>query len=593
MIKLRGSLSRKLTTMNMLVSAGSLLLASAAFFAYDYYTFRKNLIRNTSIQAQIVGANVASSLIFDDIPSAQNTLSALRASPSVVYAGIYNVNGIFFAGYWRERGAHLVSLPAFKLDQRERHWFEKGMLGSVQTILFDGKPVGIIYMQVASGALYERLRTYAMILLVIVGASLIAALILSRVSQRAITQPILRLADTARLVSRDKDYSLRVPWTADHDEVAVLVDAFNEMLVEIQNRDSALKESEEQFRNLANSIPQLAWMAEADGNIIWYNERWYEYTGTTTEQMIGWGWQSLHDTAVLPQVLARWHTSLATGKPFEMIVPLRGGDGNFRDFLTRALPVRDAHKIIVRWFGTLTDITDQRRSEEALRQTEKLAATGRLAASIAHEINNPLETVTNLVYLARKQPANVEKYLNLADQELDRIAQITRHTLGFYRDSSSPKLVDVPTVLEEVLVLYARKLQFKKIKVRSDYAAGVEVEGYGGEIRQIFANLVANAIEAMPVEGTLRIRISKGSAALDGRLGARITLLDNGIGIPAANRKKIFEPFYTTKKDVGTGLGLWLTQNLVQKHNGSLQVRSCAETGRSWTAFSVFLPEQM
>jgi signal transduction histidine kinase len=274
-----------------------------------------------------------------------------------------------------------------------------------------------------------------------------------------------------------------------------------------------------------------------------------------------------------------------------MIVPLRGIDGNFRDFLTRALPVRDAHKTIVRWFGTLTDITDQRRSEEALRQSEKLAATGRLAASIAHEINNPLETVTNLVYLARKQPANVAKYLKLADQELDRIAQITRHTLGFYRESASPKMVDVSTVLEEVLVLYARKLQFKKINVRTEYAAGVEVEGYSGEIRQIFANLIANAIEAMPVEGVLRLRVTKVSG-VDGRSGARITFLDNGVGIPTVNREKIFEPFYTTKKDVGTGLGLWLTQNLVQKHKGSLQVRSCVEAGRSWTAFSVFLPEQ-
>ena len=106
-------------------------------------------------------------------------------------------------------------------------------------------------------------------------------------------------------------------------------------------------------------------------------------------------------------------------------------DGAFREFLTLALPVRDAHGKVVRWFGTNTDITEQRRSEEALRQTEKLAATGRLAASIAHEINNPLEAVTNLVYLARKQPSNVQAYLTLADQELDRIAQITKNTLGF------------------------------------------------------------------------------------------------------------------------------------------------------------------
>ena len=593
MIRLRGSLSKKLTTMNLLVSAGALLLASAAFFAYDFYTFRANLIRNTSIQAQIIGSNVVSTLIFEDIPSAQSTLSALRASPDVIYAGIYSANRIFFAGYWRDPGARPVSLPPFNLTQQQRHWFKDGELLSMQTIMFQGKPIGIIYMRVGSGALYDRLKTYAMILFVIVSASLITALILSRLSQRAIAQPILRLADTARLVSRDKDYGLRVPWTGDHDEVSVLVDAFNEMLVEIQSRDSALLESEQQFRSLANSIPQLAWMAEPDGNFFWYNDRWYEFTGTTPEQMMGWGWQSLHDPALLPKVLTRWRTSLATGQPFEMVFPLRGADGNFRDFLTRALPVRDAKESVVRWFGTLTDITEQRRSDEALRQTEKLAATGRLAASIAHEINNPLETVTNLVYLARKQPANVEKYLNLADQELDRIAQITRHTLGFYRDSASPKMVDVSTVLEEVLALYARKLEFKNIHVGLDYATCVEVEGYGGEIRQIFANLIANAIEAMPVDGVLRIRVHKVSAAVHGRAGARITFLDNGIGIPAADRKRIFEPFYTTKKDVGTGLGLWLTQNLVQKHRGSIRVRSCAEPGRSWTAFSVFLPEQI
>ena len=593
MIKLRGSLSKKLTAMNLLVSAGALLLASAAFFAYDFYTFRANLIRNTSIQAQIIGSNVVSTLIFEDIPSAQSTLSALRASPDVIYAGIYSANRIFFAGYWRDPGARPVSLPPFNLTQQERHWFKDGELLSMQTIMFQGKPIGIIYMRVGSGALYDRLKTYAMILFVIVSASLITALILSRLSQRAIAQPILRLADTARLVSRDKDYGLRVPWTGDHDEVSVLVDAFNEMLVEIQSRDSALLESEQQFRSLANSIPQLAWMAEPDGNFFWYNDRWYEFTGTTPEQMMGWGWQSLHDPALLPKVVTRWRTSLATGQPFEMVFPLRGADGNFRDFLTRALPVRDAKESVVRWFGTLTDITEQRRSDEALRQTEKLAATGRLAASIAHEINNPLETVTNLVYLARKQPANVEKYLNLADQELDRIAQITRHTLGFYRDSASPKMVDVSTVLEEVLALYARKLEFKNIHVSLDYATCVEVEGYGGEIRQIFANLIANAIEAMSVDGVLRIRVHKVSAAVHGRAGARITFLDNGIGIPAADRKRIFEPFYTTKKDVGTGLGLWLTQNLVQKHRGSIRVRSCAEPGRSWTAFSVFLPEQI
>jgi signal transduction histidine kinase len=308
--------------------------------------------------------------------------------------------------------------------------------------------------------------------------------------------------------------------------------------------------------------------------------------------MEGWGWESVHDPEVLPQVIEKWRSSLATGEPFEMIFPLRDANGEFRQFLTLAIPVRDAQGDVVRWFGTNTDVTEQRRSEEALRRTEKLAATGRLAASIAHEINNPLEAVTNLVYLARKQPVNAERYLKLADHELDRIAQITKNTLGFYRDSVAAEEMDITEVLEEVLQLYERKLHFKKISLRTDSPSGVKIKGFPGEIRQIFANLIANAIEALSEEGSLTIRASK-ARSWNGlrQQGARITFLDNGSGISPANKKKIFEPFYTTKKDVGTGLGLWLTLSLVAKHQGSLRMRSSVRPGRTWTAFSLFLPD--
>jgi PAS domain S-box-containing protein len=592
MIKVRDSLSKKLTAMNMVVSGVALLFASASFFAYDVITFRTNLINNTSTQAQIIGSNVASPLIFNDTASAESTLSALRAARHIVYAGVYTVQGEFFAGYWRDAPESPLPLPPFKMEQNQRFWFENGEFERVQTIVFQGKPVGIVYLRTDLGAIYDRFRTYAIILLAILTVSLFAALVLSRVAQRVISQPILNLADTARTVSRDKDYSIRAQASGDRDEVALLVGAFNEMLLEIQKRDSALQENEQQFRTLADSIPQLAWMAEANGSLFWYNHRWYEYSGTSPEEMAGWGWQSLHDPARLPEVLAKWRASLATGEPFEMTFPLRGADGTFREFLTLAMPVRDVQGKIVRWFGTNTDITEQRRAEEALRQTEKLAATGRLAASIAHEINNPLEAVTNLVYLARKQPSNTQKYLGLAEQELDRIAQITRNTLGFYRDTASPSEVDISKVLEEVLGLYTRKLNFKKIVLRPDYGNGIKIVGYPGEVRQIFANLIANAIEALSVEGRLTIRASRTWAADNSRRrGVRITFLDNGSGIAPEDRKRIFEPFYTTKKDVGTGLGLWLTLGLVNKHHGSLRLRSCFQPGKTWTAFSVFLPE--
>jgi PAS domain S-box-containing protein len=590
-IKLRDSLSRKLTLMNMLVSGAALVLASIAFFGYDVITFRTNLINNTATQAQIISYNTVSPLIFNDALSAQHTLSAFRAAKRIVYAGVYNTKGEFFAGYWRDQPSQPYPLPAFRVDQNQRFWYGHRQFARIQTIVFEGKPVGIVYLISDLSAIYDRLESYAVILLAILLVSLFAALGLSRLSQRVISQPILHLADTARIVSQDKDFSVRAQVSKDHDEVALLVDAFNEMLTEIQKRDSALQESERQFRSLADSIPQLAWMGEANGNLFWYNRRWYEFTGTTAEQMQGWGWRSVHDPQVLPDVIMKWQSSIATGRAFEMIFPLRGADGEYRLFLTLAMPVRDAEGTVVRWFGTNTDITEQRRSEEALRQTEKLAATGRLAASIAHEINNPLEAVTNLVYLAQKQPLNAPKYLKLADQELNRIAQITKNTLGFYRDSASPAEVDISQVLEEVLVLYARKLHFKNINLRPEFGESIKIMGYPGEVRQIFANLISNAIEALPESGCLAIRASKLSVqAGTDHGGVRITFMDNGTGIPPAQRKKIFEPFYTTKKDVGTGLGLWLTLGLVQKHHGSLRLRSSVKPGKTWTAFSVFLP---
>jgi PAS domain S-box-containing protein len=593
MTPFRNSLSRKLTAMNMLVSGGALLLASVAFFGSDLVTFRANLVNNTSIQAQIIGSNAVSPLIFNDAKSAEITLSALRASQHITYAGIYSASGEFLAGYWRDHVSQAPPLPPVDTANGELVNFGKGEFSLAREIVFQGKQVGFVLIRSDLGAVNDRLRSYAIILLTILGASLIAALTLSSISQRSISKPILALADTAKFVSQQKDYSVRIPVPRDHDEVAVLVEEFNEMLTEIQNRDTALREREEEFRTMANSIHQMAWMGDPKGNLTWYNQRWYDYTGTTPEQMAGWGWQQVHDSQKLLEVLPRWRDALSKGEIFEMIFPLRGADGTFRQFLTRAVPIRNEEGRVVRWFGTNTDITEQLRSEENLRQTEKLAATGRLAASIAHEINNPLEAVTNLIYLARKQPVNSERYLRLADEELDRIAQITKNTLGFYRDSASPTKVNVSEILREVLVLYSRKIEFKQISLICDAGNEIEIVAYPGEVRQIFANLIANAIDALSEAGVLRIRASNACRRAGvAERGVRITFLDNGSGISPSDLQKIFKPFYTTKKDTGTGLGLWLVHSLVEKHRGSLQVRSCIEPGKTWTAFSVFLPER-
>jgi signal transduction histidine kinase len=232
------------------------------------------------------------------------------------------------------------------------------------------------------------------------------------------------------------------------------------------------------------------------------------------------------------------------------------------------------------------------RAQEALRRSEKLAVTGRLAASIAHEINNPLEAVTNLLYLIRSSPSQETAltYLENAEQELARVAEITKQTLRFYREPSHPIDTDVETVLRSVLVLYNSRLVASEIRVQLevDTDSGTVLSS-PGELRQIIANIVGNAIDAMRMGGRLRIRISANHAA-DGGPRVRLTIADTGSGIPQSLLPAIFEPFVTTKGETGTGLGLWVTGEIIRRNGWSVRVRSRCGADTTGTIFSITMP---
>jgi PAS domain S-box-containing protein len=349
---------------------------------------------------------------------------------------------------------------------------------------------------------------------------------------------------------------------------------------------------EEQLRVLADSIPQLAWMCDARGDRFWYNNRWYEYTGTTLEEMRGWGWQSVHDPDQLPKIIESYQQSLDTGAPFSMTYPLRGADGVYRNFLSLARPLRDTSGTIVRWFGTNTDIDAEKKKEEALRQAEKLAVVGRLAASIAHEINNPLEAVTNLCFLARNAHSLEEsqRYLEMADQELARVAQITSQTLRFHKQQSAAAATHVSELVETVLALHNGRISREGLVLRSEVRPCRPLVCYAGEIRQVLANLIGNALDAMSNGGNLSVRVREAASWNGTGSGIRVTVADTGDGMTARTLERLYEPFFTTKEAIGTGLGLWVSEGIVRKHGGIIRVRSCVEPGRSGTVFTVFLP---
>ncbi|MEO6828980.1 MAG: ATP-binding protein [Acidobacteriaceae bacterium] len=245
-----------------------------------------------------------------------------------------------------------------------------------------------------------------------------------------------------------------------------------------------------------------------------------------------------------------------------------------------------------RLIGTVLDITELRQSDASLRQNEKLAVTGRLAASIAHEINNPLEAITNLLYLLEDGSLNAEqrKYIELAQQELARVVDISIQALRFYRDPSAPAACNMSEIIDSALMLFNGRIAAMQIQVEREDCKTMTVLGAREELRQMLVNLIHNAMDAMPQGGRLLIRTKGAVNWKSGRKGVCLVVADTGHGMSRSTMKHIFEPFFTTRSSIGTGLGLWLCAGIVQKHRGTIKVRSCQRAGRRGTVFSIFLP---
>jgi two-component system, NtrC family, sensor kinase len=239
------------------------------------------------------------------------------------------------------------------------------------------------------------------------------------------------------------------------------------------------------------------------------------------------------------------------------------------------------------------EIIARKRAEEALINSEKLASVGRMAAVLAHEINNPLEAVTNVLYLAqttRGLPDAARQYLQMADAELKRIAHITRQTLGFYRESSAPITFHVAVLLDSVLDLLQAKKISKRAIIDKQCEEQLQMTAFQGELRQVVSNLLMNSLNAIAEGGRITLRATISGGFRGTRHSIRITISDNGQGMSDAALGQIFQPFFTTKGAVGNGLGLWVSKQIVEKHGGSIQVHSSTSGARQGTTFSVILP---
>lgn len=357
----------------------------------------------------------------------------------------------------------------------------------------------------------------------------------------------------------------------------------------------ALRDREAMLQVALQANGLALWLWDFRQDVLHWSEQKYRMIGLepgSVEPTVEAWFRAVHPDD-LEGVKKTFMTARESGADYRNQYRVVWPDGSVHWLESQGKWQRDEAGQISRVVGVVADVTKRKRSEDALMRAEKLAIAGRLAASIAHEINNPLEAVSNLLFLiGMAQTADTaQEHARVAMDQLMRVSMITQQTLKFHRQTGTPKVVRLSEILESVLVLFRSKLMGGDIVVDVQAKGEVDMACMPSETQQIFANLLTNAIDAMPRGGRLVIRLRPSRDWRDGNTpGMRVTFFDSGVGMDGATLRRIFEPFFTTKTETGTGLGMWVVSQLVERHRGHIRVWSTQRERRSGTAFSVFLP---
>jgi PAS domain S-box-containing protein len=537
------------------------------------------------------------------VPMAQ----ALEASTSVHFVRLTDLHG---APLLPNTG-HIETSPLTAAERRQlpapgrtlerAHLFqnEERNREAVSAIRNAGDLLG--YAWVAENPTSEREEVGALVRVTVIAGVLgvLGCLLASALLARSITRPLHIVMNATRRLIRDPETKEGFPLeVAETNEAGELAQAFNLLVLSMEEQRSGLNDTLALLDSMLAHAPIGFAFLDRQGRFIRVNTFLATGMGIELTQFLGHTAGELFGASEGEALGPRLAAIFEGAQPVDALeLQITDGKGDARSWLISLYPVKSGQQE-VRWVGAvMIDTTERRRSENTLRRTEKLAAAGQLAASIAHEINNPLEAVTNLLFLLRTQvPIGGEamRFTEMAQHELARVSEIAQQTLRFYRPSTSPALANVAEILDSILTLHSGRIHTLRVDVARRYGDNVELYCLSGALRQVFANLITNALDALNGGGRLWVRAGRSHCWKDGRSGVRVVVADTGTGMPDEVRARIYEPFFTTKLATGTGLGLWVTHDIMDKHQGTIAVRSRSgspDTNGSGTVFMLFFPD--
>ncbi len=501
--------------------------------------------------------------------------------------------------------AELAEIPAIKRDTSNCLTLPGDRWECAYPIYTGDALRGFAWVSFDKSWMHEQLESILRSTMIFGAIWVVASALLVLLMGRAITRPLALLHHGTTTLMTSPEDSSRFPLPIPvHNEIGDLIETFNRMVASLAEQRAGLNDTLSLLDSMLANAPIGLAFVDRNSRFVRVNQIFADLTGGAVSRHLGRTLPELLPKAVAKEMENAVQRVFLSEEPVRNL-ELNGEGGKPRrpwTWLISAYPVRTTPNQ-VRWVGIIAlDASDRKRSEEALRRSEKLAVTGRLAASIAHEINNPLEAITNLLFLLRNSsglPEAAQQYATMAEYEVRRIAEITQQTLRFYRQPTQPARTTLAELLDSVISLYQSRIHALDLHVERDYEAGLTLFCFAGEIRQVFANLVGNSIDASSNGDRLVVRARRSHDWKNpAQSGIRFAVADTGAGMEAEVREHIFEAFFTTKDVTGTGLGLWVSHEIILKHRGSVRVRSRAASSEladakksSGTVIQIFLPD--